>query len=270
LIAILDIRDQLNIVSATSEWTKVNHPNGFPVWVHQDFIEVSDDIGVITGNSVNARSVPLITNGSIVGSLNKGETVTILDTREEWFRVMSPRHFHAWVKTDDFNRKTALAPPIEKQAEAQEETQESPKFSLVDNTSAELKPTTQLSDKEAENTHTDSTYFNDNDWLFGQESDHFTLQLASFSDPEKIAEFRSREKNANNNELYSFTSISKEKQWTYFIYGSYPSNVEAKESRDQIGEKLAWVRSFGKLQQNRCISWKKQIPAPKELNKYCS
>jgi len=240
LIAILDIRNQLVSASSTPEWTKVTNPNGFPVWVHQDFIEVADDIGMISGNAVNARSVPLITNGSIVGQLNDGETLAVLDKRNDWYRVRSPNRFYAWVKTDDFQAK----------AQAESEPINTSTSNVV---SAET-----------------AKRFNDNDWLFSQTSDNYTLQLASFDDPAKVAEFRSRKKFANNLKLHEFTSSSKGKKWTYFAYGSYPNSDEAKQAREQIGQKLAWIRSFGKLQQNRCIAWKKQIPAPKELNKYCS
>jgi len=181
LIAIIDIRKQLSVTNAGEEWTEVTNENGFPVWVHQDYIIVSDDIGSIQGDAVNARSVPLITNGTVVGQLN-----------------------------------------------------------------------------------------NNNDWLFSQAADSYTLQLASFDDQSKISEFASRKKFLNNPNLYSFTSTSQDIEWTYFLYGAYSSSESAKQARSEIKQKLAWVRSFGKLQQNRCVSWKKQIPTPKELNKYCS
>jgi len=241
LIAILDIRNELSVVSATPNWTQVVHPNGFPVWVHQDFIKKSDNIGIIVGNSINARSVPLITNGSIVGTLNDGETVSILDSRDGWYRVMSPRRFQAWVKTDDFNGN--VTPKL--QAD-----------SLGATNSEKIEHFNNLTD--------------DDDWLFKQESERYTLQLGSFNNPVKINEFKKRKQFSGDNKLRSFTSPSKDIIRTYFIYGNYQSALEAKQNGDKIGEKSAWVRSFGKLQQSRCIAWKKQIPAPKELNKYCS
>ena len=246
LIAILDIRDQLIVSSSNAEWTKVKSADGFPVWVHQDFIRITDDIGTIRGNSVNARSVPLITTGSIVGRLNNGERLAVLDKRNEWFRVVSPNRFHAWVKTDDFQNET--------------QTDVEPAESAI-----------QASDSGVANESlAASGSLNDNDWLFSQSADNYTLQLASFNEPAKIAEFQARKKFVNNKNLRGFTSVSKGKEWTYFAYGSYSSSDEAKQAREEIGQKLAWIRSFSKLQQNRCVAWKKQIPAPKELNKYCS
>ncbi len=246
LIAILDIRDQLVVSDSNAEWTKVRNAEGFPVWVHQDFIRITDDIGTIRGNAVNARSVPLITTGSIVGRLNNGEKLAVLDKRNQWFRVVSPNRFHAWVKTQDFqNEKQTAVVPTENLTQSSE--------SAVPDES-----------------QTTSRSLNDNDWLFGQSADNYTLQLASFNEPAKIAEFQARKKFVNDKNLRGFTSVSKGKEWTYFAYGSYSSSDEAKQAREEIGQKLAWIRSFSKLQQNRCVAWKKQIPAPKELNKYCS
>lgn len=254
LIAILDARDQLVVSDSGAQWTKVRNAEGLPVWVHQDFIRVTDDIGTIRGNAVNARSVPLITKGSIVGRLNDGEKLAVLDKRDKWFRAMSPNRFHAWVKTEDFqsDRQTAVA-ATESAAPADDST-------ASEELETELKTDPQ----------TVSDSLNNNDWLFSQSADSYTLQLASFNEPAKIAEFQARKKFVNNSNLHGFTSVSKGKEWTYFAYGSYSSSDEAKQAREEIGQKLAWIRSFSKLQQNRCIAWKKQIPAPKELNKYCS
>ncbi len=246
LIAILNIRDQLVVSDSGTEWTKVRNAEGFPVWVHQNFILATDNIATIRGNAVNARSVPLITKGSIVGRLNNGEKLTVLDKRNEWFRVMSPNRFYAWVKTADFQNDEQLA------VESTEGAEKTSGWASQDNS------------------QTISGSLNDNDWLFSQSADNYTLQLASFNEPEKIAEFQARRKFVNNKNLHGFTSVSKGKKWTYFAYGSYSSSDEAKQAREKIGQKLAWIRSFSKLQQNRCIAWKKQIPAPKELNKYCS
>jgi len=246
LITILDERKNLKVINSSPDWTEVTNGNGFPVWVHQNYIVVSDDIGSIQGNAVNARSVPLITSGTIVGQLNDNETLAVIDKKNAWFRVISPKRFRGWVKTDEYNR-TGRTRTTSQTASNRANTINVPDVPLSNNAS-----------------------INDNDWLFSQPANGYTLQLASFDDRAKVAEFTSRKKFINNPNLHSFTSRSKDILWTYFLYGAFTSNEAAKQARIDINQKLAWVRSFGKLQQNRCISWKKQIPAPKELNKYCS
>ena len=257
LIAILDDRKHLNVVSSKAEWTEVTNHEGLPVWVHKNYIVVSNDIGTIKGNSVNARSVPLITNGTIVGRLNNNESVVVIDQQNAWYRVVSPSHFTAWVKTEDYNRSE----PVE--ANALKAAEQVTSESLATNLDSE-------SDVTISGTPKSSSPINDNDWLFNQPADGYTLQLASFNDPQKIAAFRAREKFINNPALHSFTSTPKETVWTYFLYGEFASSETAKQARIEINQNRAWIRSFGKLQQNRCISWKRQIPAPKELNRYCS
>ena len=168
----------------------------------------------------------------------------MVDKKNAWYRVISPSRFKAWVKTDEYNRKTR--------------------------TTAATKSPNRRSEPQQPALLTNNASINDNDWLFSQPVNGYTLQLASFDDRAKVAEFSSRKKFINNPDLHSFTSRSKDVIWTYFLYGSYSSTESAKQARIDINQKLAWVRSFGKLQQNRCVAWKKQIPAPKELNKYCS
>lgn len=266
LIGIIDSRDTLSVVSRTPEWAVVTNRSGFPVWVSRDFIKVKGSNGTIIGTSVNARSVPLIANGTIVGQLDKGEKLNVLDQRNNWYRVQSPKRFKAWVKTEDLDRTiNSVSKPAAVAADSQtSEVLES----NTENSGAETKEAASEPAKPVANAASDSV--NDNAWLFSQPVNGYTLQLASFDDPVKIAAFMNRPKFANNPDLHRFTSESKDIVWTYFLYGEFNSSESAKVKRDEIKQKLAWVRSFGKLQQSRCLAWKKQIPTPKELNKFCS
>lgn len=254
LISILDSSDGLEIIKQSEKWARVRNADGLPVWVHEDFITVKGTKGTIIGNNVNARSVPLIRTGTIVGRLSQDAPVEVLARQKQWYRVQSPASFIAWVKNDDLteNMRTPSKP-----------VQNTPLAAPKDDsaTIAAVTPTT-LKSK--------TTYSNENEWLFSQSPTDFTLQLASFDDPVKIAEFESREKFANNANLRRFTATSKNIEWTYYLYGSYEDSDSAKQGREKIGQKRAWVRTFGRLQQNRCLAWKKKIPTPKALNKYCS
>ena len=263
LISILDDRSSLKVIERGNEWLTVTSDTGFPVWVHQDYISVKGRKGSITGSAVNARSVPIITNGTVVGRLEKNEIVTVLDNRKEWYRIVAPVRFKAWVKADDYDRL-----PVEKTTVASAETKpESEPEAKPEATPPSNKPQQQsASDKPK---LTDPRPVNDNQWLYSQPSENFTLQLASFDDPAKVKEFVSRAKFADNPELHQFSSKGKDLQWTYFLYGSYPDRAQAELIKTNIKQKRAWLRTFGMLQQNRCVSWKKQLPSPPELNKYC-
>lgn len=258
LISILDSPDDLEIIEQSEEWARVRNANGLPVWVHEDFISVKDTKGTITGNNVNARSVPLITTGTIVGRLTQGEPVEILAHQKQWYRVKSPASFIAWVKNKDLATSTLKLSKPAQNERVREPAKEPP-------TAVAVKPT-----KAPSTSNNKATFKNENEWLFSQLPTNYTLQLASFDDHLKVAEFESRKKFANNSNLHRFTATSKNIEWTYYLYGSYDDQDSAKQGREDIGQKRAWVRTFGRLQQNRCLAWKKKIPTPKTLNKYCS
>jgi len=249
LIAIIDTRDQIEVVEKSTPWSIVTSRTGFPVWVHGDFLSVFDSTATVTGDNVNARSVPIVTNGTVVGRLKRDESFTILDQRKEWYRVLAPARFKAWVKTQE----------LEISALPLEEASSQPASEVVN---------IQTSNTDTD-TDTDTDTNNDNAWLFNQPADSYTLQLASFDNPEEINKFLKRSKFANSPELHRFTARNKDIAWTYFLYGAYTSKEDAEKAKEEISQKRAWVRNVGRLQQNRCVAWKKQIPTPKLLNTYC-
>lgn len=264
LIAFVNYRNELSVVSRSEEWTSVVVESGFPVWVHEDFIAIAaDNIGTIVGDRVNARSVPKVTKGSIVGKLDNKEKLTVLDQRDNWVRAVSPKRFKAWVKTAEYERGNPQNDPSTiSVAQSPEIARASVKAEQGDNGAIN----TGISSNTSIN---NQNIGDDNEWLFNQPSEHYTLQLASFDDSQTVEQFISRKEFKNNPQLRRFTSNRNDIQWTYFLYGSYKAKSQAESSREQIGQKRAWVRSFGNLQENRCVAWKKQIPTPKTLNQYC-
>lgn len=267
LIAILDNKKEVSISKAGDEWSEIVSANGFPVWIHGDFLKINSGYGLITGQAVNARSVPIITNGTVVGKLNKGERVAVLDKRKAWYRILAPNRFKAWVKTEDFNREEQ--PLVSSSLNSSEGGWRS--TNNVSPPASVLSPAdSAVSGAPISNKSNLNRSENDNEWLFSQAPDNYTLQLASFDDPAKIEAFVSRQKFINNPELHRFTANGKNIEWTYFLYGSYTNRAEAETSKLNIKQKLAWIRTFGRLQQNRCVAWKTQLPTPKELNRYCT
>jgi hypothetical protein len=131
LVAIEDLSDALIVVSKNNDWTKVTSRKGFPVWVHENYIEVSSKTGIISAESVNARSVPIITKGSIVGQLNKNETLTVLNKKGNWYRVQSPARFQAWVKTSELQNLPGSTQSNKAQPESASYGQNSEKQWLV-------------------------------------------------------------------------------------------------------------------------------------------
>ena len=106
LITILQDRDSLSVIDNNEDWVSVRNSSGFPIWVYSDYLKIESDNAIVLGNNVNARAVPLISKGTIVGKLNSGDKLTIIDQQNEWYRVTSPSSFTAWVKREDYYRST--------------------------------------------------------------------------------------------------------------------------------------------------------------------
>lgn len=138
------------------------------------------------------------------------------------------------------------------------------------NKSNEKTSSASINDERLTNTNKPSVLReNDNDWLFAQTPESYTLQLASFDDEKKVNAFLTKQKQIDNSQLHRFTATSNGIDWTYFLYGSYQTAELAKKARKEINLPKAWIRNFQHLTQNRCISWKKQLPPPRELKRYC-
>ena len=255
LITILQDRDSLAVIDNNEDWVSVRNSSGFPIWVYSDYLKIESDTAIVLGNNVNARAVPIISRGTIVGKLNSGDKLTIIDQQNEWYRVTSPSSFTAWVKSEDYNRSTENSDDVNNLADSSPSQQDS---NTISTDTAEKDDSIIIEDN------------SDNAWLFSQGKDSYTLQLASFDDEELVNEFLSNSKLRDDENLHRFTAASKEITWTYFLYGSYDSKSEAEEVQKSIEQNRAWVRRIGQLQENRCLSWKTKVPAPSELNQYCS
>jgi len=278
LISIIDNASTLQTVSEDKPWAVVTNTGGFPVWVNKNFISADGSNGVVTANSVNARSVPLITTGSVVGRLNKGEPVTIIDQRGDWYRINSPEYFKGWVKINDFAAATNTTADSET-ADNQISGNQTPGNENPDNdkpaeTSTKVNATIEPSLAKPEKPGSSQVAtkeldlrLDNNQWLFKQKEEHFALQLASFSDPTSTQRFINQLSFRDSSDLQLFTTTTSEGvNWTYVIYGNFANNDDAKRARTELKQKQAWIRRFGVLQQNRCIAWKKELPTPKELS----
>jgi len=246
LITIANLNDGITIEKRSRKWTSISSAAGFPVWVHGDFVSVKDNIGQITGSNVNARSEPKISNGSVVGRFNEGESATVIESNGDWHRLISPTRFTAWVKTKELDSLRAASP----------KTNTSPSDSISPKVTSTS--TTEITDN-----------INNNEWLFSQSPEDYTLQLASFNAKSNATKFLENRKLDADPNLRSFASSRDDLNLIYYLYGSYTGKSDAKKAKKGLKLPKAWVRSFGQLQQNRCVTWKTQLPTPQELKTYC-
>ena len=299
LITLYNNPKNLKIIDKGPRWTTVSAADGFPVWVHSNFLKVNEDVGVVTATSVNARSVPLITQGSVVGRLDRGDTVTVLDKRGDWYRLHSPSRFKAWAKTEELEGYLAAVdqseePVVSNDSSSSEPDTIEPETETVTSTTdaqtssdtlVSITASTTNTNNDAQTTQSASKKINikdnaslldlglpldDNNWLFSQPETNYTLQLASFSETEPMVRYVSSLPFKQSDQFHLFhTKSSNGTEWVYATYGSFADRDLAKAETERLGQSRAWIRKLGILQEKRCLGWKKQVPAPKELNKYC-
>ena len=249
---VIDRPEELKIVETGDVWTSVT-TKGMPVWVHSNFIELDSDNtktisntnGIVTADQVNTRTEPEITNDNIVGRLNIGESIKIIGKRPPWYQAISPARFIAWVKTSEFEKRGNIninSPTTEK-------------------TFIEKVPVT------ADISTLDNTQ---NGWLFRQNKDYYTLQLASIYNADQVPEFLEHNNLSGNSNLRRIDDSSNGTILITFLYGVYTDKITAQNIRQSINQPRALIRTWGELQRNRCFAWKAQRPSPPELNQYCN
>ena len=275
LITILDDVSSITTIERGNRWTMITSSRGFPVWVSSNFVRVNGDRGVISATSVNARSVPLVTQGSVVGRFNRGEKVEILDSRNNWYRVYSPERFRGWVKTEDFEKVqqtiAKMSPPPSRETNEVGDQNSASTTSGISQTNSTEGRGSQTIERNPNNLSLGTGQsVDDNEWLFAQNQDHYTLQLASFSDFGSVNRFLNTLPFKDSNQLRLYNSRSNnDVQWTYITYGAYTDKERARNESERLGQGRAWIRRLGILQDKRCLAWKKQVPAPSELNQFC-
>ncbi len=206
--------------------------------------------------------MPIVAKETTLDRFKNKEAVAILGKRKDWYRVTSPSRFKAWVKTSELDAlENRAASTVRTPAAAPTVTASANTPSNDRATSVPPNPFSPLSEREAQIHH---------DWLFAQDPNHFTIQLASFDEPDAVVSYLQRLPLANDARLHQFQSITNNRFWTYFVYGSFNEKAAAERTKVSLGQQRGLVRIFGKLQKNRCLSWYLSDPQSKQLQQYCA
>lgn len=258
LLTILPPEQNIEIVERRPKWLKIRSSEGFPVWVYKQFVRITDGQGTLTGSNVNARVAPVIVKGSIVGRLNKGEKLIVLEERSDWVRLRSPARFTAWVEAETLTEPNDK--PTAAKAVASTANKKSPQsnWKLLKD-----KPPASKEKYQFKNNR------NDDAWLFSTQAKPYTLQLASFANDKNLERFLDQEQLRNDAQARQFISRRDGIEWKYVLYGSYANLTEAEQAKQKKGFNQAWIRQVKNIRASRCLAWKTSIPTPKSLQTYC-
>ncbi len=91
--------NQVEILGSENNWYQIKTEQ-FNGWVRNDLINMQKEYQVqVSANEVNLRSGPGI-NYDIVGSINQGEILTLLDITGDWYKVRTPAGLQAYIKAE--------------------------------------------------------------------------------------------------------------------------------------------------------------------------
>lgn len=91
--------DILKSVEEKYGWTRVVLPDDVPLYIYRQMVAVSGDRAVVVKNRVNVRARPNL-NSTMVGQVNKGDTLTVIGMEADWVKIRPPSGFTGWVKSE--------------------------------------------------------------------------------------------------------------------------------------------------------------------------
>jgi N-acetylmuramoyl-L-alanine amidase len=106
IIAVLGKGDPVSILDQEGEWLNISSDKGSG-WVHQDYVQTNkkeskkiestpiEKVGTISTSALNVRSEPDL-NSSVIGTLQKGDTVTITASVPGWYQIQFGNS-EAWI-----------------------------------------------------------------------------------------------------------------------------------------------------------------------------
>ncbi|WP_419956069.1 SH3 domain-containing protein [Neobacillus niacini] len=112
----------ISIYSKKNNWIEIKYSNQ-SAWISADYVQmgtenqqtnpVNGTIGTVTASNLSVRSDSSL-NSAIVGSITKGQKFTILDEKNNWFKIeYTPGNF-GWAAGWYFNKDKATTPELAK------------------------------------------------------------------------------------------------------------------------------------------------------------
>ena len=252
VISTITDHSKLQIIKVGNNWVRCRYLGGVPVWVHGDLLEVKQNVATIIGRNVNARSHPRIADNTVVGKFRSGDQRPVLQRDGEWYRIIGLPDFLVWMKKAEYQ---------EVFAESKKKNLTPEQVSTVVARSvfpALWQPEVPI-----------QKGFSDDSWLFAQPDKHTTIVLGSFADSGNLNTFFSALEQRQQRLVRRFISGSNDVHWCYLLLGSYANAENAKKRLADLSVDGAHIVFFSDIKRGRCQAWKKKIPTPASLNKYC-
>jgi len=110
IITRLNKGDGVIILGEEFGWVRIEVPLATFSWISADFVERGEENqGMVTANRVNIRAGSG-TDFDILGQVNRGDKIEIVDEVEGWYKVKPPAGAAAWIHSDYVHYREKAAP----------------------------------------------------------------------------------------------------------------------------------------------------------------
>lgn len=92
----LDVDDTVWVVGVKGLWAQIEVPGGCFVYVSRSLVTVAGEKGSVNADRVNLRARPE-PKADVLGQVNTGDEVEIVETRGKWLGLRPPTAARAWI-----------------------------------------------------------------------------------------------------------------------------------------------------------------------------
>lgn len=135
----VDKGTNVNIISESEGWYKVNFGDK-KGWITAQFVSVKSETagkGKILAENVNLRSTPSL-SAKVITKLDKGESVTLVESSGEWIKIKTSANQMGWVNQDYVSGKPSSVSRGAIERTPKKEAVEAPKKEAVEAPKVEI------------------------------------------------------------------------------------------------------------------------------------
>jgi uncharacterized protein YgiM (DUF1202 family) len=94
----------VEVISELYGWYKIELPADAPSFINKNLLSLNDDkTAEVAGDNINIRLRP-DTSSPILGRVNKGQAVKVLEEKGDWCRIEPSANSHGWIHKNFVNR----------------------------------------------------------------------------------------------------------------------------------------------------------------------
>ena len=100
----LEKGEEVVVLEKQYDWYNVLLPKGARCFIAKEFITIARKESFINATRVNLRSRPT-TDSSVIGQVDIYDEVVIIDSQDDWYKIIPPRTSRGWVHANFIDKK---------------------------------------------------------------------------------------------------------------------------------------------------------------------